>query len=81
MKESIMTQKSPHDPNLDAWVNQQLEQIERQSTRNSVLVYVGLLSLMAGLAVVTYLAYSDTPDTGAGDSAPLTGEELEAVSG
>jgi hypothetical protein len=80
-QESPMTQKSPHDPNLDRWVNEQLEQIERQSVRSKILVYVGLLTLMAGLGVVTYLAYSDTPDGGAGDTAPLTGEELEAVSG
>ena len=76
-----MTQKSSHNPNLDAWVNQQLEQIERQSARTRALVYVGLLSLMAGLGVITYLAYSDTPETGAGDPAPLTGGELEAISG
>ena len=75
-----MTQKSTDRRGLEAWVNHELHRIRRENRIRRAVVLTGLAAFAFGLSIATWLAYTDVSDGAAGESAPLTGTELEAVS-
>ena len=76
-----MTQKPIEAPGLDAWLLHELHRIKRENRIRRTLVLAGFAVFLVTLGVATYLSYNEGFGAAANGPAPITGQEIRAISG